>query len=157
MNSMQARFELDEDYQKTAVLRQMGCLWRSHKSLVVKDILNATNNQQRMNLRPKHINPIEWRKFVKVKTSPAFKVLTELLITKLVSELSIIYLFNYQIVSDKYKERRSKQIPHTTSRKGMVRLTEEMVSILPYLLFILIIYIAYLRILFEYFSFLTES
>ncbi|KAG7559032.1 putative transposase Ptta/En/Spm plant [Arabidopsis thaliana x Arabidopsis arenosa] len=31
-----------------------------------------------------------------------------------------------QVVSDKYKERRKKQIPHTTSRKGMVRLAEEM-------------------------------
>ncbi|KAG7529001.1 putative transposase Ptta/En/Spm plant [Arabidopsis thaliana x Arabidopsis arenosa] len=30
------------------------------------------------------------------------------------------------VVSDSYKERRRKQIPHTTSRKGMVRLTEEM-------------------------------
>uniref|UniRef100_A0A0D3CHI9 Fatty acid desaturase domain-containing protein n=1 Tax=Brassica oleracea var. oleracea TaxID=109376 RepID=A0A0D3CHI9_BRAOL len=31
-----------------------------------------------------------------------------------------------KVLSDSYKERRSKQIPHTYSRKGMVRLAEEM-------------------------------
>ncbi|XP_018458668.2 uncharacterized protein LOC108829522 isoform X1 [Raphanus sativus] len=56
-----------------------------------------------MNLRPKNVPPVEWRKFVKLKTSQEFKVL-----------------------SDSYKERRRKQIPHTCSRKGMVRLAEEM-------------------------------
>ncbi|CAE6176640.1 unnamed protein product [Arabidopsis arenosa] len=101
--SVQARFELDEEFQRIAVLKQMGGLWRSYKSRIVKDINLAPNNQQRMNLRPMNINPAEWRKFVKLKTSPGFKVL-----------------------SDKYKERRKKQIPHTTSRKGMVRLAEDM-------------------------------
>ncbi|XP_020879181.1 uncharacterized protein LOC110227818 [Arabidopsis lyrata subsp. lyrata] len=101
--SVQARFELDEEFQRIAVLKQMGNLWRSYKSRIVKDINEAANNQQRMNLRPMNVNPADWRKFVKVKTSTAFKA-----------------------VSDKYKERRSKQIPHTTSRKGMVRLTEDM-------------------------------
>ncbi|CAA7018755.1 unnamed protein product [Microthlaspi erraticum] len=103
--SVQARFELDEAYQKTLVLKQMGCLWRSSKSRVVKEIMEATNNQQRMNQRPKNVTPVDWRKFVKIKTSQSFKEL-----------------------SDSYKEQRSKQIPHTCSRKGMVRLTEEMKS-----------------------------
>ncbi|XP_020871070.1 uncharacterized protein LOC110225627 [Arabidopsis lyrata subsp. lyrata] len=101
--SIQARFELDEEFQKVAVLKQMGNLWRSYKSRIVRDINGATNNQQRMNLRPNNINPADWQKFVKIKTSASFKV-----------------------VSDKYKERRRKQIPHTTSRKGMVRLAEDM-------------------------------
>ncbi|CAA7049416.1 unnamed protein product [Microthlaspi erraticum] len=103
--SVQERFELDEDYQRKSVLKQLGCLWRSSKSRLVTQILEATNNQQRMNLRPKNVSPIDWRKFVKLKTSQEFKA-----------------------VSDSYKERRRKQIPHTCSRKGMVRLAEEMVS-----------------------------
>jgi len=36
-------------------------------------------------------------------------------------------------VSDTYKARRKKQIPHTTSRKGIVRLTEEMARYLLHL------------------------
>ncbi|KAG7589117.1 Isoprenoid synthase domain superfamily [Arabidopsis suecica] len=98
-----ARFEIDEEYQKTAVLKQMGCLWRSWKSRLVTKVRQADTNQQRMKLRPKNVSPFEWRKLVKIKTSKEFKV-----------------------VSDSYKERRSKQIPHTTSRKGMVRLAEDM-------------------------------
>ncbi|XP_056858256.1 uncharacterized protein LOC130507576 [Raphanus sativus] len=101
--SVQARFEVDEEYQRVAVLKQMGALWRSSKSRLVTQINEAENNQQRMNLRPKNVPPVEWRKFVKLKTSQEFKVL-----------------------SDSYKERRRKQIPHTCSRKGMVRLAEEM-------------------------------
>ncbi|KAG7572280.1 Transposase Tnp1/En/Spm-like [Arabidopsis suecica] len=101
--SVQARFEVDEEYQKTALLKQMGCLWRSWKSRLVTRIREAKTNRQRMNLRPKNVSPFEWRKFVKLKTSKEFKV-----------------------VSDSYKERRRNQIPHTTSLKGMVRLTEDM-------------------------------
>ncbi|CAA7014563.1 unnamed protein product [Microthlaspi erraticum] len=56
-----------------------------------------------MNLRSKNVSPIDRRKFVKLKTSQEFKA-----------------------VSGSYKERRRKQIPHTCSRKGMVRLAEEM-------------------------------
>ncbi|KAL0815353.1 hypothetical protein Bca101_071797 [Brassica carinata] len=94
--SIQARFELDEDYQKSVVLRQMGCLWRASKSRLVTQIKSKATNQERMNLRPKNVNHVEWRKFVKCKTSSAFK------------------------------ERRSKQIPHTCSRRGTVRLAEDM-------------------------------
>ncbi|CAB81143.1 putative protein [Arabidopsis thaliana] len=56
--SVQARFELDEEYQKVAVLKQMGCLWRSWKSRQVTKFREAKTNQQRMNLRPK-TNPTE--------------------------------------------------------------------------------------------------
>ncbi|XP_056862991.1 uncharacterized protein LOC130510571 [Raphanus sativus] len=101
--SVQARFEIDDDYQRDALLKHMGALWRSSKSRLVTQINDSENNQQRMKLRPKNVPPVEWRKFVKLKTSQEFKVL-----------------------SDSYKDRRSKQIPHTCSRKGMVRLAEEM-------------------------------
>ncbi|XP_019086556.1 PREDICTED: uncharacterized protein LOC104754446 [Camelina sativa] len=98
--SIQARFDVDDDYQKVALLKQMGCLWRAYKARIVQKINTAKTNQQRINLRPKNISPTEWQKFVKFKTS--------------------------QVVSDQYKKRRSMQIPHTCSRKGMVRLAEEM-------------------------------
>jgi len=60
--------------------------------------------KDRMSLRPPNITMAEWRKFVKEKTSNEFKV-----------------------VSDSYKKRRKKQIPHTCGRKGIVRLREELV------------------------------
>lgn len=71
---MQARFEVDEDYQRVSVLKQMGGLWRASKSRLVTQINQSDNNQQRMQLRPKNVPPIEWRKFVKLKTSKEFKV-----------------------------------------------------------------------------------
>ena len=71
---MQARFEIDEDYHRDAVLKQMGALWRSSKSRLVTQINESDNNQQRMKLRPKTVPPVEWRKFVKLKTSQEFKV-----------------------------------------------------------------------------------
>ena len=71
---MHARFEVDEEYQRVAVLRQMGGLWRSSKLCLVTQINEADNNQQRMKLRPKNVPPVEWRKFVKLKTSQEFKV-----------------------------------------------------------------------------------
>lgn len=40
----------------------------------MKEILEAENTQQRMNLRPTNVSPFEWRRFVKKKTSPEFKV-----------------------------------------------------------------------------------
>ena len=72
---MQARFELDEEFRRIVVLKQMGNLWRSYKSRIVKDINEAANNQQRMNMRPMNVSPTDWKKFVKFKTSTAFKVL----------------------------------------------------------------------------------
>ncbi|XP_024016388.1 uncharacterized protein LOC112089864 [Eutrema salsugineum] len=86
-----------------AVIKQMGCIWRASKSRLVSQIKSCKNNAERLKLRPKNIPPAEWRKFVKAKTSAAFEEL-----------------------SDTYKERRRNQIPHTCSRKGMVRLAEEM-------------------------------
>ncbi|KAG7528501.1 putative transposase Ptta/En/Spm plant [Arabidopsis suecica] len=72
---MQARFELDEDWQRISVINQMGNMWRAHKSRRVKVINLVANNQERMNLRPTNINPVEWQKFVKLKTNAAFKKL----------------------------------------------------------------------------------
>ena len=71
---MQARFEVDEEFQRIAVLKQMGGLWRSYKSRIVREINLAGNNQQKMNMRPMNVSPTDWRKFVKLNTSTAFKV-----------------------------------------------------------------------------------
>ena len=46
----------------------------SSKSRLVTQISEAENNQQKMKLRPKNVTPVEWRKFVKLKTSQEFKV-----------------------------------------------------------------------------------
>lgn len=72
---MQSRFEVEEDYQKKALIEQMGNLWRSHKSRVVREVNEATTLKDRMDLRPKNVTEAAWRKFVKLKTSPEFKVL----------------------------------------------------------------------------------
>ena len=96
---------MDEEFKKDALFKQMGCLWRASKSRLVTTIRNAPTMKARMELRPKNVTPTEWRKFVREKTSSAFKV-----------------------VSDTYRERRQKQIPHTCGRKGMVRLREDLVK-----------------------------
>lgn len=113
-------------------MKQMGCLWRSYKSRVVREIRDAPNNAERMKLRPKNIPSIEWRKFIKEKTSKEFQVSTAYLLTFICLNLLNRLLANIymQAISDKYKERRNTQIPHTSSRKGMVRLAEDMVSVI---------------------------
>ena len=77
---------MDEDFKKDALFKQMGCLWRASKSRLVTTIRNAPTMKASMELRPKNVTPTEWRKFVREKTSSAFKV-----------------------VSDTYRERRQKQ------------------------------------------------
>ncbi|CAA7051756.1 unnamed protein product [Microthlaspi erraticum] len=71
--SVKIRFELDGAYEKAAVMKQMGCLWRASKSRLVKQINKAKNHANRMKLRPDNIPTPEWRKFVKQKTSVEFK------------------------------------------------------------------------------------
>lgn len=96
---------MDEDFKKDALFKQMGCLWRASKSRLVSSLTKAPTIKTRMDLQPKNVTTTEWRKFVREKTSTAFKV-----------------------VSDSYRERRQKQIPHTCGRKGMVRLREDLVK-----------------------------
>ncbi|CAA7049847.1 unnamed protein product [Microthlaspi erraticum] len=71
--SVKIRFELNGEYEKAAVMKQMGCLWRASKSRLVKQIIKAKNHTERMKLKPDNIPTPEWRKFVKQKTSPEFK------------------------------------------------------------------------------------
>ncbi|XP_020877498.1 sarcoplasmic reticulum histidine-rich calcium-binding protein-like [Arabidopsis lyrata subsp. lyrata] len=74
--SIEARFDIDEDYKKTAVFKQMGCLWRASKSRLVSKVRKARTMKDRMSLRPNNVPPTAWRLFVKAKTSNAFKVFT---------------------------------------------------------------------------------
>ncbi|XP_012850059.1 PREDICTED: uncharacterized protein LOC105969828 [Erythranthe guttata] len=98
------KFDLDEEWQKAIVLKSMGCIWRASKSRLVKQIRDANNEADRLKLQPRNIHTrAEWRKFIKEKTSPAFKT-----------------------ISERYKAIRHKQISHTCSRKGMARLAEDM-------------------------------
>ncbi|RIA04185.1 hypothetical protein BRARA_K01611 [Brassica rapa] len=61
-------------YEKAAVMKQMGCIWRASKSRLVNQILNAENHIERLKLRPDNIQLAEWKKFVKEKTSKEFRV-----------------------------------------------------------------------------------
>ncbi|CAH9051686.1 unnamed protein product [Cuscuta epithymum] len=82
----------------------MGCLWRASKSRLVSKIRATKKKEQRLKLKPDNIPSLAaWKRFIKIKTSPSFKA-----------------------ISDKFKAMRRKQMPHTCSRKGMVRLAVDM-------------------------------
>ncbi|XP_010456971.1 PREDICTED: uncharacterized protein LOC104738503 [Camelina sativa] len=101
---IQGRFILTEEWQNSSVLMQMGCSWRATKSRLVRKLRATRSKEDIRNLKPSNI-PSEsaWFKWVKSRTSQSFKER-----------------------SDRYRSLRRKQIPHTTSRKGMVRLAHEM-------------------------------
>ncbi|PRQ34072.1 hypothetical protein RchiOBHm_Chr5g0064791 [Rosa chinensis] len=72
---VQARYILDEEWQKDVIFKSMGCLWRASKSRLVHQIQAAKNKQERLRLKPNNIPTLAiWKKFVKTKTSPTFKV-----------------------------------------------------------------------------------
>ena len=71
---------MDEEWHQQLVLKSMGSLWRASKSRLVKAILEAKNDEERLQLRPTCIHSkAEWRRFIKEKTSPEFKVIFEYL------------------------------------------------------------------------------
>src|SRR4051812_41378491 len=75
---LRARFDLDEEWQKQLVFKSMGSLWRASKSRLVHKILEEKNEEERLQLQPNSVHSrAEWRKFVKEKTSPEFKVIIE--------------------------------------------------------------------------------
>ncbi|CAN6856895.1 unnamed protein product [Brassica oleracea var. botrytis] len=101
---IQGKFNLTEEWQKDAVFQQMGCLWRASRYRLVSQLRAAKSNAVRLNLKPSNIRSIAtWNTWVKNMTSPSF-----------------------QIRSNKYRELKRAQIPHTKSRKGMFRLSQEM-------------------------------
>ncbi|KAL1198050.1 hypothetical protein V5N11_005044 [Cardamine amara subsp. amara] len=101
---IQVRFNLTETWQKESVFKQMGCIWRSSKSRLVSLVRAIGCKEQLINLKPSNVHSVSaWMNWVKTKKSKDFKV-----------------------QSDKFRELRRSHIPHTTSRKGMVRLAHEM-------------------------------
>ncbi|CAA7045654.1 unnamed protein product [Microthlaspi erraticum] len=101
---IQGRFNLKESWQKETVFRQMGCLWRTSKSKLVTLVRATKNKSQLQKLKPSNIqSTAAWNAWVKKKTSHAFAE-----------------------QSERYRQLRKGQIPHTTSRKGMTRLAHDM-------------------------------
>ena len=73
---LQARFKLDEEWQKVPILRQMGCIWRCSKSKLVDKLLKAKNTEERLRLKPDNVKTMkEWKRFVESRTSNEFKVI----------------------------------------------------------------------------------
>ncbi|CAE6012524.1 unnamed protein product [Arabidopsis arenosa] len=97
---IQGRFNIKEDWQKEAVFRQMGGLWRAAKSKLVTKVRSTKSKVALQQLKPSNIQCTSaWNSWVKNKCTAAFKERSE-----------------------KYRQLRKGQIPHTTSRKGMTRL-----------------------------------
>ena len=61
--------------KKKFCFQMMSDLWRTSKSRLVKDIIEATTESERLALKPDCIkSDVEWRAFVKQKTSPKHMV-----------------------------------------------------------------------------------
>ncbi|XP_010475406.1 PREDICTED: uncharacterized protein LOC104754820 [Camelina sativa] len=104
--AVQARFNLREEWQKDAVLKQMGGIWRSGKSKLSNQVRDAKSTTERNSLKPSNISSIAtWNSWIKSRSTAAFKE-----------------------KSNKFREMRKKQIPHTTSRQGMFRLGQKCVD-----------------------------
>ncbi|XP_048619966.1 uncharacterized protein LOC125590444 [Brassica napus] len=103
---IQGRFNLQEEWQKAVIFKQLGNVWRAGKSRLVSQVRVAKTAAERIALKPSNIPSLQlWNTWVKSKTTKSF---TE--------------------TSNKYRAMRRNQIPHTTSRKGMLRLADDMVK-----------------------------
>ena len=71
---LQVRFKLDEEWQKACIFQQMGCIFRGSKARLVRKIADAKNKEERNQMKPDNLSMNEWKKFVKSKTTPEFKV-----------------------------------------------------------------------------------
>ncbi|CAE6141391.1 unnamed protein product [Arabidopsis arenosa] len=101
---IQGRFNLKDDWQKESVFKQMGGLWRAAKSKLVTKVRSTKSKVALQQLKPSNVQCTSaWNSWVKNKNTAAFKERSE-----------------------KYRQLRKGQIPHTTSRKGMTRLADEM-------------------------------
>ncbi|KAL5553434.1 hypothetical protein UlMin_040835 [Ulmus minor] len=106
--SIQAKYDLPKVCHKKMCFKMMADLWRASKSRLVTAIIDAKSESERLALKPDCIkSDVEWRAFVKQKTSKEHMVLRE-----------------------KFQERRKKRVPSTLSRKGYARTIDEMVNAL---------------------------
>ncbi|XP_062106702.1 uncharacterized protein LOC133818035 isoform X2 [Humulus lupulus] len=68
--SIQAKYDLHQDWEKKYCFQMMVDLWRASKSRLVKDIISAKTESERQALKPDCIkSDVEWRAFIKQKTS----------------------------------------------------------------------------------------
>jgi len=66
---------VDKQWQKHQIFRNMGAIWRASKSRLVNQVKKAKNEEERLKLKPDNIKSVvEWKAFVREKTSPAFQV-----------------------------------------------------------------------------------
>ncbi|XP_058186184.1 uncharacterized protein LOC131303364 [Rhododendron vialii] len=73
--SIKVRFNLHEEWHRQMVFRRMNEDWRASKSILVKKIRNASNEEERLKLQPDNVKSLhDWKDFVKEKTSKEFKV-----------------------------------------------------------------------------------
>ncbi|KAK0608206.1 hypothetical protein LWI29_027125 [Acer saccharum] len=71
---IQARYIVNEGWQKDYIFKEMGELWRALMSRIVSKLRKAPNEEERVKLRPGNIKTTsDWKKFLKLKNSAAFK------------------------------------------------------------------------------------
>ncbi|XP_062092590.1 uncharacterized protein LOC133798352 isoform X7 [Humulus lupulus] len=103
--SIQAQYDLHDDWQKKMCFEMMAELWRAGKSRLVKDIINAKNESERLALKLDCIkSDVEWRAFVAKKISK-----------------------EHLDIRAKCQERRKKVVPHTLSRRGYAQTIDDMI------------------------------
>ncbi|KAL5846160.1 hypothetical protein ACOSQ3_009684 [Xanthoceras sorbifolium] len=105
--TMKARFGLD-DVGKSNIFNSMNTCWRQYKSCLTKRIRELSSGPEagRMIqlLKPTNITDEDWSQFVSNRLSSEF-----------------------DIISSKYSDLAKKnKAPHTTSRKGLARLREDL-------------------------------
>ncbi|XP_010466663.1 PREDICTED: uncharacterized protein LOC104746827 isoform X2 [Camelina sativa] len=71
---IQGRFKVTEDWQKQALLKQMGGLWRSSKSKLLRKVRAAKTKLKVLQLKPSNIPSVAvWNNWVKSQTNSKFQ------------------------------------------------------------------------------------
>jgi len=66
---------LTEAWQKDAVFKQMGCVWRSSKSKLTTKVRVVKSKADLLSLKPSNIQSVTaWNSWVKNRKTTAFKV-----------------------------------------------------------------------------------
>lgn len=72
---MQGRFDLQEEWKKAVIFKQMCNIWRGRKSRLVSKVRAAKTAAERLALKPSNIPSSQvWNSWVRSKTSTAFTV-----------------------------------------------------------------------------------
>ena len=72
---MQGRFNLQEEWQKACIFKQLGSLWRAGKLRLVSQVRSAKTAAERLDLKPRNVHSIQlWNYWVRSKTTTTFTV-----------------------------------------------------------------------------------